>query len=147
MKAARRRDIRCSCLLSVLGAGVCIWLCLLGKDCDEPWLHRITVVLSTLLGWIVLYRLCNHIRPMGNRIQFEKGLLCAVTNEFHGTVVQVEQPMTMRRHIQCLPLKLQQEDGCVALYWDAKIPMPDLTEKKVQFIAVCHQIVAYEVEP
>lgn len=146
-KAAQKRDIRFCALLSAVTAAVCICLCLLGKKCDGAWLQWTTAAIATVSGWVVLYRLCNRVMPTAERIKFENELLCAPTNAYCGTVVQVEPPVTMRRHIRCLPLKLQQEGGYVVLYWNAEVPMPDLLSKEVRCCTVRHQIVAYEVTP
>lgn len=103
------------------------------------------IVLSTVVGWYVLYLMRNYLQPTNSMIKRFDICMYATREQFVGVVTEVGEPITLQRNIRVYPITVQGEDGDVQLWWDVNQEIPDFGKTFICFQTVRHQIVAYEV--
>ena len=147
LKKSKKHYVSICVLTTILLAIVCVTLCFLVNRNNAQIIKFGNITLCTVVGWYILYLICNHILPITSRIKRFDIWMYAPKEQFTGVVTQVGEIITLQRNMKVYTLAVQSENGDVQLYWDANKQLPDFGENVIHFQAVRHQIVAYEVAP
>ena len=147
LKTEQKKYTRICVLTAVLLAAVCVFLCFLVNRNNAQIIQLGNIVLCTVAGWFVLYLLRNRLQPTQSRIKHFDIWRYGPREQFTGTVLKIEEPVTLQRNVKAYPVIIQGENGNVQLWWDVNQELPDFGQGSVRFQTVRHQIVAYEVMP
>lgn len=141
-----KKKYTCICVFTaILLVIACIFLCLLVNRNNAQIMKFGNIALCTVVGWYILYLICNYILPITSQIKRFDIWMYAPKEQFIGAVTEVGEIMTLQRNVKVHTITVQRENGDVQLYWDANKELPDFGENVIYFQAVRHQIVAYEV--
>lgn len=145
-KARRKRTGTAMALVAGLGLALCVLICCFATRQNKGVTFPLTVAVSVLFGWIVIYLSHSRYEEAKARARHVELMLTGPRERFSGRFEKLEGTYRVKRGVSIRKVRLQEEfhETMLTVYAEKAPLLPDAFEGAVETVYDC--VVAWEEE-